>query len=197
MKLTKSIMCGLMVVLVFGLILTPGCTKKEVEEQSGEQAETQEMEKSEPEETEQDIELPEAVLKTIEENVPNAEIDSVEVGEESGFTLYDIEFKDDRGEIEMTEDGTVLDVVTIITVDELPEAAAEAIKKATEGMTIKRLEKSEIRSEIKKEGEEGIIVKLETPRYEYEAELVKDDQTGEITVDAEGNIVEALKWDTN
>jgi len=31
----------------------------------------------------------------------------------------------------------------------------------------------------------------------YEAELVKDDQTGEITVDADGNIVEPLKWVTN
>ena len=53
-----------------------------------------------------------------------------------------------------------------------------------------------IRSEIKKEGEKGIIVELDTPRYVYEAELVKDDQTGEIEVDADGNITEPLKWDT-
>ena len=59
------------------------------------------------------------------------------------------------------------------------------------------MEKSEIRSEIKKEGEIGTLVKLDTPRYVYEAELEKDGQTGEIEVDAEGNITEPLKWDEN
>ena len=191
MKPTKLIFLGIVVLLALGLILSPGCTKKEAEEQ----AETQEME--EPEATKPEIKLPAAVLKAIEVNVPDAEIDFVEVTEEAGITLYDIEFKEDRGEIEVAEDGTVIDVVTIITMEELPEAAAQAIQKATEGIKIKRLEKSEVRSEIKKEGEKGIIVKLDNPRYLYEAEVVKDDQTGEITVDADGNIVEPLKWDTD
>jgi uncharacterized membrane protein YkoI len=191
MKRTKWILLGCVVLLALGLTLPTGCAKKEV----GEQAETQEIE--EPEKAEPEIELPAAVLETIEANVPDAEIDFVEVVEEDGITLYDIEFKEDRGEIELAENGTVIDIVTIITMEELPEAAAWAIQKATEGITIKRLEKSEIRSEIKKEGEKSIIVKLDTPRYVYEAEVVKDDQTGEITVDADGNIVEPLKWDTN
>lgn len=191
MKRTKLILLGIIVLLALGLTLSTGCAKKETEEQ----AETQEME--EPEAIKPEVELPAAVLEAIEANVPDAEIDFVEVVEEAGITLYDIEFKEDRGEIEVTEDGTVIDVVTIITMEELPEAAAQAIQKATEGITIKQLEKSEIRSEIKKEGEKGIIVKLDTPRYVYEAELMKDDQMGEITVDADGNIVEPLKWDIN
>jgi hypothetical protein len=62
-------------------------------------------------------------------------------------------------------------------------------------MTIKRLEKSEIRAEIKLEEETGVIVKFDTPRFVYEAELEKDGKTGEITVDGDGNIVEELKWD--
>lgn len=191
MKGTKLILLGIIVLLALGLTLSTGCAKKETEEQ----AETQEME--EPEAIKPEVELPAAVLEAIEANVPDAEIDFVEVVEEAGITFYDIEFKEDRGEIEVTEDGTVIDVVTIITMEELPEAAAQAIQKATEGITIKQLEKSEIRSEIKKEGEKGIIVKLDTPRYVYEAELMKDDQMGEITVDADGNIVEPLKWDIN
>lgn len=191
MKRTKLILLGIIVLLALGLTLSTGCAKKETEEQ----AETQEME--EPEAIKPEVELPAAVLEAIEANVPDAEIDFVEVVEEAGITFYDIEFKEDRGEIEVTEDGTVIDVVTIITMEELPEAAAQAIQKATEGITIKQLEKSEIRSEIKKEGEKGIIVKLDTPRYVYEAELMKDDQMGEITVDADGNIVEPLKWDIN
>ena len=80
--------------------------------------------------------------------------------------------------------------------DDLPKGAAEAIQKAAEGATILRLEKSEIHSVIKEEEGKGKLVKLESFRYVYEAELVKDGQTGEIEVDADGNITEALKWDT-
>jgi len=170
--------------------MSTGCAKKEGKEQ-GEQQEIQKAEATKPE-----VELPAAVAEAIEVNVPDAEIDFVEVAEEEGITLYDIEFKADRGEIEVAEDGTVIDVVTVITMEELPEAAARVIREHTEGATIKRLEKSEIRSEIKKEGEKGTIVKLDTPRYVYEAELVKGNQTGEIGVDADGNITEPLKWDT-
>ncbi len=189
MKHTKWIFSGFIVLLALGLTLPTGCAKKDAKKQ----AEAQEMEK--PEKAKPEMELPAAVLEVIKANVPDAEIDFVEVVEEDGITLYDIEFKEDRGEIEVAGDGTVIDVVTIITMEELPEAAARAITKATEGITIRRLEKSEVRSEIKKEGEKVIIVKLDTPRYDYEAELVTDDQTGEITVDADGNIVEPLKWD--
>lgn len=118
MKRTKLILLGIIVLLALGLTLSTGCAKKETEEQ----AETQEME--EPEAIKPEVELPAAVLEAIEANVPDAEIDFVEVVEEAGITLYDIEFKEDRGEIEVTEDGTVIDVVTIITMEELPEAAA-------------------------------------------------------------------------
>lgn len=182
---------GFIVLLAVGLTMSTGCTKKE----SDEQAEKPAVE--EPEAAKPDVELPAEVVEAIEANVPDAEIDFVEVAVEDGITLYDIEFKADRGEIEVTEDGTVIDVVTIITMEELPEAAAKAIQDAIEGATIKRLEKSEIRSEIKKEGEIGTVVKLDTFRYVYEAELEKDGQTGEIAVDADGNITEPLKWDEN
>ena len=189
MKHSNWILLGFVVLLALGLTMSTGCAKKEGEEQ----AEKPAME--EPEVTKSEVELPAAVVEAIKANVPDAEIDFVEVTEEDGITLYDIEFKADRGEIEVTADGTVIDVVTIITMEELPEAAAKAIQDAIEGATIKRLEKSEIRSEIKKEEGIGTVVKLDTPRYVYEAELEKDGQTGEIEVDADGNITEPLKWD--
>lgn len=190
MKYNKFVFLGVVVLLALGLAMSTGCAKKEGEEQV-EKPMAEELQATEPE-----VELPAAVVQAIEENVPGAEIDFVEVAEEAGITLYDIEFKADRGEIEVAADGTVLDVVTFITMEELPEAAAKAIQDAIEGAKIKRLEKSEIRSEIKKEGEIGTLVKLDTPRYVYEAELEKDGQTGEIEVDADGNITEPLKWDT-
>jgi hypothetical protein len=140
------------------------------------------------------VELPAAVAKAVKANVPNAEIGTAELEKEAGINLYDIEFKADKGEIEVAEDGTVMDIATIITMKDLPKAAAEAIQKAAAGATIKQIEKSEVRAEIKKEGEMGKIVKLATPKYVYEAELVKGDQRGEVQVAPDGQIVEGPKW---
>lgn len=180
MKHSKWTFLGIVVVLALALTVSSGCKQQEGEEQ-GEKAK---------------VELPAAVEEAVKANFPDAQIDKVEVAEEYGITLYDIEFKADQGEIEVTKDGTIIDVVTIITMDDLPKGAAEAIQKAAEGATILRLEKSEIHSVIKEEEGKGKLVKLESFRYVYEAELVKDGQTGEIEVDADGNITEALKWDT-
>ena len=180
MKHTNWILLGFVVALAFALTVSTGCAKQEGKEK-GEKAE---------------VELPAAVVKAVKANFPNAQIDIVEVAEEAGITLYDIEFKAGKGEIEVAQDGTVIDVATIITMKDLPKAVAEAIRKAAEGAIIKQIEKSEVRAEIKKEGEKGKIVKLDSPRYVYEAELVKGNQTGEIEVAADGKVIEALKWDT-
>jgi uncharacterized membrane protein YkoI len=190
MKHNDLVLLVLALILALGLAMATACSEREAEEPAEKPA-TEESQAEKPE-----VELPAAVVEAIKANVPGAEIDFVEVAEEAGITLYDIEFKSDRGEIEVAEDGTVIDVVTVISMEELPAAAAKAIQDAIEGATILRLEKSEIRSEIKKEGDVGMLVKLETSRYVYEAELEKDGQTGEIEVDAEGNITEPLKWDT-
>lgn len=192
MKHYKLILGGFVFLLALGMILLTGCKKEEVEEQ----VETKEIAQADEKESEAKKEFPAAVLEKIEAHFSDAEIDFVEVVDEDGITLYDIEFKANRGEIEVASDGSIIDIVTILTMEELPEAAALAIQKATEGMTIKRLEKSEIHSEIKKEGDTSTIVKLDVFKYVYEAEVSKDGQSGEITVDAEGNIVEALKWDS-
>jgi hypothetical protein len=90
--------------------------------------------------------------------------------------------------------GYCLDIATIVEMKDIPKAAAEVIQKAAEGARIKELEKSEIRAEIKKEGEKGKLIKLDNPRYVYEAELLKGDRTGEIEVTADGKVIEELKW---
>lgn len=198
MKKLSFIFVGLIVVLAFGLVMSTGCAKKE----GGEQMEQAEMGAAEPAENEEAeaeeaevVEIPAEVQAVIDEYFPDAEIDKVEMEEEDGLTLYDIEFTEGKGEIEVAADGTIIDVATIVTMDELPEAAAAAIKKAAEGCTILQLEKSEIHSEINREGEKAVVVKLDPHRFVYEAELEKDGQTGEVEVDAEGNITEPLKWE--
>jgi lipoprotein-anchoring transpeptidase ErfK/SrfK len=140
------------------------------------------------------VELPPAVVKAIKANVPDAEIAMAEVEKEAGISLYDIEFKAGKGEIEVAEDGTVMDVATIITMKDVPKAAAEAIQKAVGGATITQLEKSEVRAEIKKKEEKGTIVILASPKYVYEAELAKSGQKGEIQVTADGKVIEGPKW---
>ena len=142
------------------------------------------------------VELPPLISKVIKDNVRTAEIDKLEVEDEASIKLYDIEFKAAKGEIEIAEDGTVMDIATIIQLKDAPKAAADAIRKvaADEKAKIVQLEKSEVRAEIQKEGDKGKIVKLSTPKYVYEAELVKGNQRGEVQVATDGSVLEALKW---
>jgi len=133
--------------------------------------------------------LPAAVSKAIQDNRPGVEIDKLTVEKENGITFYDFEFKADQGEMDVAEDGTVLDIATVIQMKDVPEAAAAAITNAAKGRAIKRIERSEVRAEIVKEGGKGRISKLSTPRYVYEAEL----SNGEIEVTAEGKVIKIGK----
>jgi len=133
--------------------------------------------------------LPAVVRKAISDNKPDAEIDKLEVEKEHGINVYDIEFKAGKGEIEVTEDGTVLEVTDVIELKDAPEAVATTIRTAAKGRTIKQVEKAEVRSEIEKEGDKGRISKLSTPKYVYEAELDK----GEIEVASDGTLIKAGK----
>ena len=135
-------------------------------------------------------ELPPAVARAIAENRPGAKVDKLEVENEQGVKLYDIEFKADAGEIEVAEDGTVIDIATIIKMKDLPKPAADAIVKGAAGAKITQLEKSEVRAEVKA----GKVVPLASPKYIYEAELAKDSQIAEIQVTPDGHVVEGPKW---
>ena len=180
LKKTRWILLGFVILLAFGMTMSTGCKNQVVKE----------LKKN------LDIELPPAVIEAVQANFSDVQIDFVEVADEAGITLYDIEFKDDAGEIEVAMDGTVINVVTIIKAEDIPEAAAKVFKQAAEGATIKRFEKSEIRSVIKHEDGVGKIVTLDSPKYVYEAEIVKGTQRGEIEVDVGGQIIEPLKWDS-
>jgi cell division protein FtsN len=65
MNLSKWILIGYVVVLAFALMMTTGCTKQESEQEEKQEAVEQE-EKIE-------VELPAAVVKAIEDNVPNTQ----------------------------------------------------------------------------------------------------------------------------
>jgi len=130
--------------------------------------------------------LPAAVVKAIDVNCPGANIDKLDIENEEGIRVYDIEFKDGRGEMDVLEDGTVLNVATLVELKEVPEPAARVFQKAT----IKQLEKSEVRARIERKDGKGQLTRLAAPEYEYEAELV---QGGEVEVAADGRIIKGPK----
>ena len=134
--------------------------------------------------------LPAAVVKALDANCPGAQIDKLDVENEAGIRFYDFEFKAGRGEMDVAEDGTVLDVATIVEMKDVPEPAAAVIRKAAGGSAIRQLEKSEIRSKIEKKDGQGRLVPVTPPEYVYEAELVKG---GEIEVTADGKVIKGPK----
>src|SRR3954453_3034043 len=73
--------------------------------------------------------LPDVVRKTFEARFPGAQIQKVDVEEEDGVMVYDVEFKDARGEKEtdITADGTMLEITYVIRPEDLPAAAAKPI----------------------------------------------------------------------
>lgn len=142
-------------------------------------------------------EIPAAVLQAIQDNAPGAEIETAVVEENAGVKLYDIEFKGDRGEIEVAEDGTVIDVSVVVRLQDVPKQAADALRKiaAQAKAAIRRVEKAEVRAEVQIQDGKGRVVRLATPRYVFEAELVRGREIGEVAVDPGGKIVEELKWE--
>ena len=134
--------------------------------------------------------LPAAVLTAIDTNCPGAEIDKLEIDDEGGIKVFDLEFKADRGEIDVAEDGTVLDVATVVQLQDVPEPAAAVIRKAAGSKGVRRVEKSEVRSRIEKQDGKGRLVPIAPPELEYEAELAKG---GEIEVAADGRVIKGPK----
>src|SRR5262245_24979010 len=140
-------------------------------------------------EQEKNRKLPATVARAVQENRPGAEIDRLTVERENGIVFYDFEFKASQGEMDVAEDGTVLDIATIIEMKDVPEVVAAAIRTAGNGKPIKQLSRSEVRAEIVKEAGKARISKLATPRYVYEAEFSR----GEVEITEEGKIIKAVR----
>jgi hypothetical protein len=129
--------------------------------------------------------LPAAVSDVIQQNRPAADIAKLTVEKEDGIAFYDVEFAAGQGEMDVAEDGTVLDIATVIALKDVPEVVAAAIRTVAKGKSIKQLTRSEVRAEIVREGGKGRISKLATPRYVYEAEFSK----GEVEISSEGKVI--------
>ena len=58
------------------------------------------------------------------------------------------------------------------------------------GGTIKQSARDEVRNELK----DGRVIKLDTLKYLYEADLLNGNKVGEIVVTPEGQVTEGPKW---
>jgi len=134
------------------------------------------------------VKLPDPVVKTFEATFPKGEITKLDVDEENGVTVYDIEFKDGATEKEtdITADGTMLEFTVVIRAKEVPAAAMKAVRQAAKGAKIGRIERVEISYDTK----DGKAVKLDKPITHYAVELTKGGKTSEIVVAPDGTVVE-------
>lgn len=134
--------------------------------------------------------LPAAVKQAVKDNCTNCTIAKATREIENGVTIYDLEFKSGQGEMDVAEDGTVIDRETVVQTKDTPSPALQAIRKGAAGGKITQIAKDEIRAELK----DGNVIKLATPKYMYEADLIKGNQIAEIQVSPDGQVTEAPKW---
>jgi uncharacterized membrane protein YkoI len=136
--------------------------------------------------------LPAPVKKTFRAQFPKAVIEKLDVEEEDGVTVYDLEFRDGTTEKEtdITADGTMLEFTVVIEAKDVPAAAMKPIRKAAEGATMKRIERIEISYKTK----DGKAVKLPKPVTHYAVEMSKGGRNAEIVVASDGEVIESARW---
>jgi uncharacterized membrane protein YkoI len=130
--------------------------------------------------------VPKAVLNAVKARFPGARLTSVEKETVDGKVLYDIELthKGRKYEMDVHEDGTVVEVEKQVDPKDLPEAVTKALKDKYPKAAIKEV------MEVNK-----VKGKKETPDH-YEVILVtKDKKEREVTVSLDGKTVKPEKGD--
>jgi uncharacterized membrane protein YkoI len=128
--------------------------------------------------------LPQKIKDAINGRFPKAEITGAEKEKENGKIVYDIELKHEgrKYEMDILEDGTIIEIEKEIKAKDLPEAVAAALKAKFPDATIKEI------MEVNK-----VKDKKETPEH-YEVVIVgKDKKEKEVTVSLDGKTIKGEK----
>ncbi len=130
------------------------------------------------------VELPAAAANAFKNAFPNGRIQKLDVDEENGVIVYDIEFTNGKAEQEtdIAADGTILEVTLVVDADAVPPAALKAIEKAAAGAKVTRIENIDIRYETKN----GKPIKLAHPVRHFAAELIRGSKKTEVVVTLDG-----------
>jgi len=132
--------------------------------------------------------LPAPVAEAVKSECPNCTIAKSTREKENGIVVYDLEFRNGQGEMDVAADGTIIERETAVPTSRIPAPALEAILNA--GGSLLQVEADEVRAEIK----DGSVVKLDPPKIRYEADLVTGNKTAELVVTPEGQVIEGPKW---
>lgn len=137
------------------------------------------------------IRLSDPIGKTFSAKFPQADITRLEVEEENGVTVYDVEFRDGaiEKETDIAADGTMLEFTVVVDAEAVPAAAMNTIRQAATGATIKRIERVEMSYETK----DGKVIRLPVPLTRYEVEMAKGGRRAEIVVAPDGEVVEPAR----
>jgi len=132
--------------------------------------------------------LPAAVAEAVKSECPDCIIAKSTREKEDGVVVYDFEFRNGQGEMDVAADGTILEREKPVPTSAIPAPALAAINNS--GGSLLQVEADEVRAEIK----DRTVVKLDTPKIRYEADLVTGNKTSEIVVTPEGQVIDAPKW---
>jgi len=126
------------------------------------------------------VRLPAAVTKALRGLYPGATLEEAQQ-EMEGMRVYEVELKQGEREFEVTvaPNGTVIEVESEISVEELPDPVKAALRRAAQGAKIE---------EVSKEVTEWVVTlkKLDKPQVSYEAEMVKNGREIELAFAADG-----------
>ncbi len=126
--------------------------------------------------------VPAAVMKTVKEKFPKAEIKKAAKEVEDGKTAIELVLKNEGQDIDVAlkEDGTILEIEKTIKVADLPKAVASSLKSKYPKATLKKAE------EIT-EGKKTV----------YEVVVAVGEKSHEVVLSPEGKILEDQGTDKN
>lgn len=139
------------------------------------------------------VALPAAAADALKKAFPDALAGKAKLEDENGLKVYEVKLKPKAPKIkvEVTADGTIIEVESKIAAKDLPAAVVKAIEKAVPGATIKKAEREEVRAVVK----DGKFVKLGKPKVVYEVRVVKDGKKTEIEIAADGTVIDIEQED--
>ncbi len=119
--------------------------------------------------------VPAAAQAVIESYTSGEGIEKITHEKEEGKHFYKVEYKKDGREFELQvdDDGTVLEVEEFMKMEELPPAVQETVKAESAGAEIKEL-----------------VLETEDGKTFYEVEFEKDGKEHEVKISEDGTVLE-------
>ncbi|HEX4646838.1 MAG TPA: hypothetical protein VH598_14640 [Verrucomicrobiae bacterium] len=137
------------------------------------------------------------VTQVIKAKYPDATIGGMAKETEDGLSFIGVKLTSNgtKMDVDVMEDGTLVESEEQADIKTFPKPAATALKKATKGMKIKATEIARTYAKADPNNKTGTkAITLPEPIVAYEMDVEKDGKKGEFAVDANGKFLETPKW---